>query len=210
LHNIAVKNFDDFLAPYEKFFGALELVAHRGQLNFNIELNKEFRLKYTRISLLMLDQQKSLKTTINDLLALNMITPVMTAYASAIVIVKKKDGTDRVCVDYRELNRITKRDLYPLPIIKILLQQMTCFQVFSKIDLSSAYHQIRLKPGCEKYTAFRCMYGTFQYRIVSFGTMNAQSHFERTLEYVLRDLLNESVFVYQDYILIATVDKKTH
>jgi hypothetical protein len=79
------------------------------------------------MGLLTLDQQKSLKTTIDDLLALNMITPVITDYASLIVIVKKKDGMDRVCVDYRELNRITKRNIYPLPKIETLLQQMTCF-----------------------------------------------------------------------------------
>jgi hypothetical protein len=77
-----------------------------------------------------------------------MITPWITDYASLIVIVKKKDGTDRVCVDSKELNRITKRELYPLPIIETLLQQMTRFRVFSKIDLRSAYHQIRLKAGC--------------------------------------------------------------
>jgi hypothetical protein len=73
-------------------------------------------------------------------MVLNMITSVITDYEWLIVILKKKDGTDRVCVNYRELNAITKRDLYPLPIIVTLLQQMTRFEVFSKIDLRSAYH----------------------------------------------------------------------
>jgi hypothetical protein len=90
-----------------------------------------------------------------------MIVPTYTPYASPVLLVKKKGGSDSVCVDYRELNSLTRMDIYPLPIIDCLLQKMTRFRYFSKLDLRSAYHLIRMSPESEDYTAFICTFGTF-------------------------------------------------
>jgi Reverse transcriptase (RNA-dependent DNA polymerase) len=160
--------------------------------------------------MISLPQQESLRATVRELLEQGMLKPVVTDFASPFVIVKKIDGIDRVCIDYRELNKMTERDIYPLPVIHSSMQHMKKFRVFSKIDLLLAYHQIRVSPESEKYTSFRCMYGTYKYKVIPFVTTNPPSNFQRELDHVLREKLNTKVFVYLDDILIARETMEGH
>jgi hypothetical protein len=143
-----------------EFFKKIVLAAQRGDMDFSITLKREFCLHPTRPTMLTVQQQKSFRVTVDDLLRDDMITPIITEFASPVVIVKKKDQTDRICGDSCKLNSLTVRDIYLLPIIKTMLQNMRNFSWFSKIDLRSAYHQIRVTSEKEKYTSFRCMFKT--------------------------------------------------
>jgi Reverse transcriptase (RNA-dependent DNA polymerase) len=202
--NIEVKTLEMVLRRQEKLFGHLKLADTRGELDFNNKLQKLFVLRQTRIPLVTLDQQKSPKDTIGELLNLGMIRTVVSKYPSPIVVVKKKDGIDRACINYSELNSPTNHDIYPIPIMETLFKQMTHFKVFFKLDLRSAYHKAIFTQRTEKLTAFRCMYGTFCNRVLLLGTTNAPSHFQRFLEFILSGMLNTNVFVYLDNIMIAT------
>jgi hypothetical protein len=132
-----------------EFFKPLVMAAHRGDIDFSITLKREFCLHPTRPTMLTVQQQKLLRTTVDNRLRDGMITPFLTEFASPVVIVKEKDGTDRICIDFCELNSLTVRDIYPFPVIEIMQQNMRNFRLFSKIDLPSAYHQIRATSETE-------------------------------------------------------------
>jgi hypothetical protein len=108
---------DILVRKHAEFFKPPVLAAHRGDMDFSIMLKKEFCLHPTRPTRLTIQQQKSLRATVNDLLRDRIIIQIATEFTSLVVIVKKKDGTDRICVDYCELNSLTVRDIHPLPII---------------------------------------------------------------------------------------------
>ena len=130
------------------------------------------------------------------------IRPSQSPYGAPILFVRKKDGTMRMCTDYRGLNKITKKNRYPLPRIEELMDRLQGAQFFTKIDLRQGYHQIRIaEPDVEK-TAFRTRYGHFEYTVLPFGLTNAPATFMTLMHEVLRDQLDRSVVVYLDDILI--------
>ena len=104
-----------------------------------------------------------------------MIQPSTSPWASPVFMVRKKDGTNRFCVDYRALNAITKPDLYPLPRIDDLLDQLGKSRYFSTLDLASGYWQIRVEPNSVERTAFIAPQGLFEFWVMPFGPMNAPS-----------------------------------
>jgi hypothetical protein len=114
-----------------------------------------------------------LKTQLQDLLEKGFIRPISSPWGFPAIFVKKKDQTLRMCVDYRPLNEVTIKNKYPLPRIDILFDQLTGARVFSKIDLRSGYHQIRIRPEDIPKTTFTTRYGLFEYLVMSFGLTNA-------------------------------------
>jgi hypothetical protein len=118
-----------------------------------------------------------LKIQLQDLLEKGFIQPSSSPWGCPAIFVKKKDQTLRMCVDYRPLNEVTIKNKYPLPRIDILFDQLTVARVFSKIDLRSGYHQIRIRPEDIPKTAFTTRYGLFEYLVMSFGLTNAPAHF---------------------------------
>jgi hypothetical protein len=114
-----------------------------------------------------------LKTQLQDLLEKGFIRPSSSPWGCPAIFVKKKDQTLRMCMDYRPLNEVTIKNKYPLPRIDILFDQLTGARVFSKIDLKSGYHQIRIRPEDIPKTAFTTQYGLFEYLVMSFGLTNA-------------------------------------
>jgi hypothetical protein len=118
-----------------------------------------------------------LKTQLQDLLEKGFIRPSSSPWGCPAIFVKKKDQTLRMCVDYRPLNEVTIKNKYHLPQIDLLFYQLTGARVFSKIDLKSGYHHIRIRPEDIPKTTFTTRYGLFEYLVMSFGLTNALAHF---------------------------------
>jgi hypothetical protein len=134
-----------------------------------------------------------LKTQLQDLLEKGFIRPSSSPWGCPAIFIKKKDQTLRMCVDYRPLNEVTIKNKYPLPQIDILFDQLTGAWVFSKIDLRSYYHQIRIRPEDIPKTAFTMRYGLFQYLVMSFGLTNAPAHFTYLMNSVFMPELDKFV-----------------
>jgi hypothetical protein len=122
--------------------------------------------------------------------------------------VKKKDGTQWMCIDYRSLNEVTIKNTYPLPWIKDLFDQMKGANVFSKIDLRSGYHQLRIWESDIPKTAFHTQYGVHEYTMMSFGLTNALAYFMYIMNKVFMEYLDKFVIVFIDDILIFSRQRK--
>ena len=127
-----------------------------------------------------------------------------------ILFAPKKDGTLRLCVDYRRLNDITIKNRYPLPNIAELQDRLCNAKVFTKLDLKGAYNLIRMKEGDEWKTAFRTRYGHFEYLVMPFGLTNAPATCQELINNVLRKYLDRSVIAYLDDILIYSESETAH
>ena len=152
----------------------------------------------------------ALREYIDENLAKGFIRHSKSPAASPILFVKKKDGTLRLCVDYRGLNKVTVRNRYPLPLIPELLDRLRTGRVFSKIDLRGAYNLVRIRPGDEWKTAFRTRYGLFEYRVMPFGLTNAPAVFQHMMNDIFREYLDQFMVAYLDDILIYSPDLDTH
>jgi hypothetical protein len=127
-----------------------------------------------------------------------------------IIFVPKKDGSLRLCVDYRGLNKVTIKDRTPLPLMTELRERLAKARIFSLIDLKNGYNLIRIKEGDEWKTAFRTRYGLFEYTVMPFGLCNAPGTFQSMINEVLRDLLDDGTVVYIDDILIYSENEEEH
>lgn len=146
-----------------------------------------------------------MKRIIDDLLKTNVIRPSNSPYSSPIVLVKKKSGATRLCVDYRQLNKLTVRDHYPIPLIDDHLDMLRGKRVFSSIDLKSGFHHVHMDEGSVKYTSFVTPFGQYEYLRMPFGLCNSPSVFQRFINTIFRRLIDvQKVLVYLDDILTAT------
>ncbi|KAJ4980381.1 hypothetical protein NE237_031218 [Protea cynaroides] len=153
---------------------------------------------------------KELKVQLQELLDKGYIRPSISPWGAPVLFVKKKDGSVRLCIDYRELNKLTIKNRYPLPRIDDLFDQLQGEKVFSKIDLRSGYHQLKIKEGDIPKTAFRTRYGHYEFLVMSFGLTNAPATFMELMNRVFHDMLDTSVIVFIDDILVYSKDKETH
>ena len=126
----------------------------------------------------------------------------MSPWGAHILFVEKKDGTLRLCVDYRQLNKMTIKNRYPLPRIDDLFDQVQGAYVFSKIDLRSGYHQVRIKDEDVHKNAFRTRYGHYEFLVVPFGLTNALATFMCLMNSVLHKYVDKFVIIFIDDILI--------
>jgi hypothetical protein len=131
-------------------------------------------------------------------------------WGSPALFVKKKDGSLRMCVDYRPLNAVTIKNKYPLPRIDVLFDQLAGAQVFSKIDLRSGYHQIKIRASDIPKTAFSTRYGLYEFLVMSFGLTNAPAYFMYLVNSVFMNELDNFVVVFIDDILIYSKSKAKH
>ena len=134
---------------------------------------------------------------LNRMLALGVLEPSTSAWASPLVLIPKKDGTARFCIDYRRLNQATKKDAYPLPRIDDTLELMRGSVCFCTLDLASGYWQLELAAADREKTAVITHKGLFQFTVLPFGLCNAPSTFERFMDNLLGDLVGRVCLVYK-------------
>ena len=127
-----------------------------------------------------------------------------------MLLVKKKDGKSRLCVDFRQLNKVTIKNRYLLPTIDDLMDQLCGASVFSKIDLKSGYHQIKVKDEDIQKTAFRTRYWHFEYLVMPFGVTNAPAVFMDYMNRVFSQFLDRFIVVFIDDILIYSKSREEH
>nr|KYP63290.1 Transposon Ty3-I Gag-Pol polyprotein [Cajanus cajan] len=151
-----------------------------------------------------------LKGQLEDLLEKQLVRPSVSSWGAPVLLVKKKDGGSRLCVDYRQLNKLTIKNKYPLPWIDDLMDQLRGASVFSKIDLRSSYHQIRVKEGDIPKTAFRTRYGHYEYGVMPFGVTNTPVVFMDYMNRIFRPFLDKFVVVFIDDILIYSRTREEH
>jgi hypothetical protein len=188
---------------------ANKLAEHRPyDLKINLEEGKSPPLG-TMYSLSQVEIA-ALRKFLDENLSAGFITPSESSHGAPVLFVKKKDGSLRLCVDYRGLNAISKKDRYPLPLISDLLDVPRKARVYTKIDLAHAYHLVRIAEGDEWKTAFRTRYGSFQWRVIPEGLSNAPAAFQRFMNDIFADLLDISVIVYLDDILVYSDDPSQH
>jgi len=156
------------------------------------------------------EELKELKVQLQELLTKRYIKPSKSPYGAPVLFVHKKDGTLRMCVDYRALNKATVKNRYPLPRIDDLFDRLSGAKVFSRIDLCSGYYQIRIAEGDKEKTTCRTRYGSYEFLVMPFGLTNAPATFCTLMNDIFREWLDDFVVVYIDDILIYSNSLEEH
>ncbi|GJR05467.1 putative reverse transcriptase domain-containing protein [Tanacetum coccineum] len=155
-------------------------------------------------------EMQELSTQLQELSNKGFIRPSSSPWGAPILFVKKKDSSFWMCIDYRELNKLTVKNRYPLLIIDDLFDQLQGSRVYSKIDLRSGYHQLRVREEDIPKTAFRTRYGHYEFQLMPFGLTNAPTVFMDLMNRVCKPYLDRFVIVFIDDILIYSKSRKEH
>ncbi|GJU44472.1 putative reverse transcriptase domain-containing protein [Tanacetum coccineum] len=155
-------------------------------------------------------EMQELSNQLHELADRGFIRPRTSPWGAPVLFVKKKDESFRMCIDYRELNKLTVKNRYPLPRIDDLFDQLQGSSIYSKIDLRSGYHQMRVRDEDIPKTTFRIRYGHYEFQVMPFGLTNALAVFMDLMNRVCKPYLDKFVIVFIDDILIYSYNKEEH
>jgi hypothetical protein len=203
-HLPVVKEFADVF-PEE-----LPGMPPEGELEFTIDLKPGTEPIARTPYRMSTPELQELKMQLKELLDLGLIRPSVSPWGAPVIFIRKKDGSWRLCIDYRQLNKATIKNQYPLPRIDDLFDQMKGATVFSKIDLRSRYHQLRIKEDDIPKTAFKTRFGHYEFTVLPFGLTNAPGVFMSLMNGVFREYLDKFVQVFIDDILIYSRTTEEH
>ncbi|GFU68574.1 hypothetical protein TNCV_3623951 [Trichonephila clavipes] len=145
---------------------------------------------------------------IDEWLEQGIVRPSSSEYASPIVLVKKKDGTTRLCVDYKKLNRKLVKDRFPLPLIEDVLDKLQEAKVYTTLDLKNGFFHVDVNEDCKHLTSFVVLDGQFEFDKVPFGLSTSPSVFQRYVYNTFRELMRKGVIIYMDDLIIPAKDEK--
>jgi len=186
-----------------------KLPEHR-PYDCKIELEPEATLHKGPIYLINPKQDQALKEYIEEKLKKGFIRKSESPAGYPVLFVPKKTGDQRLCTDYRRLNKVTKRNAYPLPLISQVFENIKDAVIFSKLDLKSAYNLVRIRAGDEYKTAFSTKYGHYEYLVMPFGLTNVPATFQSFVNDVFADEINKFCHVYLDDIIIYSKKHEEH
>ncbi|KAK7925333.1 hypothetical protein WMY93_007643 [Mugilogobius chulae] len=195
--------WEKVFAQHDEDFGRTNLVQHRIPTGDAAPV----RERYRPIPPLLYKEVKSL---LSGMLEQGVIKESCSPWAAPIVLVRKKDGSWRFCVDYRKLNAVTHKDAFPLPRIEETLTSLSKSEWFSTLDLASGYWQVEMHPDDREKTAFTTPLGLFEFERMPFGLCNAPATFQRLMQQCLNGQIAESLLVYLDDIIIYSADFSSH
>jgi hypothetical protein len=194
-----LNNYQDVFSSKDDPLGRTGLVQHRIQTVDHPPIKQRPRRE-------PIGMQNTVQKEIKDMLEKGVIEPSQSAWASPVVLVKKKDNSLRFCIDYRRLNDVTIKDAYPLPLIEDNLDALGGSSLYSTLDLASGYWQVEVHPDDREKTAFCTRYGLYQFRVLPFGLCNGPGTFERLMERVLCNLQWDIVLLYLDDIIVFSTN----
>jgi hypothetical protein len=170
-----VSNLEDheLLKEFKDVFQEVPGLPRRRDIDFSINLMLGTTPLLKAPYRMSTPEMKELQLQLEELLNKGYVCPSVSLWGSPVLFMKKKYGTLRLCIDFRQLNKVSVKNNYPLPRIDDLFDQLKDAKIFSKIDLRSGYHQVRIKDGDISKTAFRTRYGHYLFIVVSFGLSNA-------------------------------------
>jgi hypothetical protein len=205
----SLENFS-VLQEFEDVFQEIPGLPPRREIDFSIDLvpgaasvsKKPYRMSTPEL--------KELQMQLEELLKKGYIRPSVSPWGAPVLFVKKNDGTMRLCIDFRQLNKYIIKNKYPLPRIDDLFDQLRGANIFSKIDLMSGYHQVRIKKEDIHKTTFRTRYGHYEFVVVPFGLTNAPTIFMYLMNGIFKNYLNEFIIVFLDDILIYSKSEEEH
>jgi transposase InsO family protein len=187
-----------------------ERLAEHAPWDHEIELEPGTTPKFFPVYKLTETENAALREFVKENLRKGYIRPSQSSAGYPVLFVPKKNGKLRMCIDYRQLNSITKKDRYPLPLISEIQDRIGNAKIFTKIDLRWAYHQIRIKEGDEWKAAFRSKKGLYEPVVMQFGLTNAPATFQKRINQVLGEHLDEFVMAYLDDIIIYSETEEEH
>jgi hypothetical protein len=180
------------------------------EIEFVIELVPGTAPIFKRPYRMATNQLPELKEQLQELLDKGYIRPSASPWGAPVIFVPKKDGTQRMCMDYRSLNEVTIKNMYPLPRIEGLFDQLKGACIFSKIDLRSGYHQLKIRASDILKIAFITQYSLYEYTVLSFGLTNAPAYFTYLMNNVFMEYLDKFVVVFIEDILIFSKHEEEH
>ncbi|GBG60905.1 hypothetical protein CBR_g16025 [Chara braunii] len=201
-----IREYRDVFPPYFSYSG---IPPMRGVEHF-IQLAPDYRVHHQAPYRLSIPEATEIKRQLEELFRLGFIKPSNSPWGAPVLFARKADGTLRLCIDYRGLNRYTVKNSYPMPRADELFDRLAGNRFFTKIDLRSGYHQIRVATEDQPKTAFRSRFGHYEFTVMSFGLTNAPATFQTAMNDIFRDILEEYVLVYLDDILVYSRTLEDH
>lgn len=196
-------DYSDVFARSKSELGRTNVLQHEIVTDGATPIRQRFR----RLSP---DRRAEMRKLLNDMLQKNVISPPKSPWAAPIVLVKKRDGTSRFCVDYRQINAVTRKDAYPLPRVDDILETLAGSQIFSTLDLASGYWQVEVKPEDREKTAFVTSEGLFEFNVLPFGLCNGPATFQRLMNILLTGIQWQDCLVYLDDIIVLGKTFENH